>query len=194
LSILGVVACGGGSRRASEAAAAEAKAEAGRTAARAEAAARVEAGRLAALWTYFDLPVGKGRQVSASIRSSENVATGGAEPKAVMLVFRDHPSWGRSSYLVLENGDFNCTRCTVGVSVDGAEAIRVPAHEPRTNEAIALFIDDHKKLWALTNDAKQVRIEFPVKAGGTRTAAFDVGGLDSTKMPGWGARPAQRGR
>jgi hypothetical protein len=28
-------------------------------------------------------------------------------------------------------------------------------------------------------------VEFPVKAGGTRTAVFEVAGLDRTKLPGW---------
>ena len=28
-------------------------------------------------------------------------------------------------------------------------------------------------------------IEFPVKAGGTRTAVFETGGVDATKMPKW---------
>ena len=28
-------------------------------------------------------------------------------------------------------------------------------------------------------------ITFPVKAGGKRTAVFETGGLDPSKMPGW---------
>ena len=32
---------------------------------------------------------------------------------------------------------------------------------------------------------KAERIERTVKAGGTRTAVFEVGGLDSSKLPKW---------
>ena len=33
--------------------------------------------------------------------------------------------------------------------------------------------------------AQRLEIEFPVKAGGSRTAVFEVGGLDGGQMPGW---------
>jgi hypothetical protein len=56
---------------------------------------------------------------------------------------------------------------------------------PKTDEAIAMFINDEAALWKLTAGAKRLSIEFPVRAGGTRTATFEVGGLDRAKMPGW---------
>jgi hypothetical protein len=59
------------------------------------------------------------------------------------------------------------------------------ASRPKTDEAIAMFIEDERALWRMTRDAKRLSIEFPVKAGGTRTAVFEVGGLDREKMPGW---------
>lgn len=59
------------------------------------------------------------------------------------------------------------------------------AHRPDTDEAIAMFIDDDKALWKLVRNAKRISITFPVKAGATRTAEFEVGGLDTTQMPGW---------
>jgi hypothetical protein len=37
----------------------------------------------------------------------------------------------------------------------------------------------------MTAGAARISIAFPVTAGGTRTASFDVGGLDRSKMPGW---------
>src|SRR4029453_3477670 len=92
--------------RAEHAAAEAAKAAEAR--ARDAAAAKREAARLADLWTYSDTPAGKGRQLSTYLYSGEGVDTGGQGPKRVQLVFRDHPSWGRSSYLVLQGGDFNC--------------------------------------------------------------------------------------
>ena len=48
-----------------------------------------------------------------------------------------------------------------------------------------MFVNDWRTLWRLTQGAKRIQIEFPVKAGGTRTASFDVAGLDRSKMPGW---------
>jgi len=48
-----------------------------------------------------------------------------------------------------------------------------------------MFIEDEHALWRLTRDARQLSIEFPVKGGGTRTALFEVGGLDRGQMPGW---------
>ena len=59
------------------------------------------------------------------------------------------------------------------------------ANRPKTDEAIAMFVDDNKSLWRMTRDAKRISIEFPVKAGGTRTAVFEVAGLDRSKLPGW---------
>jgi hypothetical protein len=155
-------------------------------AARAQADAKREAARLTDLWTYTTVPAGKGRQLTASIKSMNDVDADGKTAKWVLLVFRDHPSWGRSSYLVLQNGDFNCYgHCTVKVTADGAAAKPMAAHRPNTNEAIAMFIDDTRAFYRLTSDARQVSVEFPVKAGGTRTAAFEVAGLDRSKLPGW---------
>jgi hypothetical protein len=63
------------------------------------------------------------------------------------------------------------------------------AHRPKTDEAIAMFIDDARAFYRLTTDAKSVSIEFPVKAGGRRTASFEVAGLDRSKLPGWDTAP-----
>jgi hypothetical protein len=104
----------------------------------------------------------------------------------VQLIFRDHPSWGRSAYLVLQAGDFNCYGgCRLQVTVDDAAAKSMAGSRPKTDEAIAMFIEDERKLWRMTKGAKRLSIQFPVKAGGTRTAVFEVGGLDRSQMPGW---------
>lgn len=188
--VLATAAFGCGDRGPSEAeqAAAAARAAAAEEEARvrAERAAALEVERLAALWTYHETAVQNGRQVTAAIRSTGNVDTDGQGAKSVQLVFRDHASWGRSSYLVLQAGDFDCApRCTVGVSADDAEPVRMAARRPDTDEAIAMFINDAPALWRLVSAATRVSIEFPVRAGGTRTAVFDVVGLDETRMPGW---------
>ena len=154
--------------------------------AREESKARVEAQRLAALWSYQQASVGGGSQVTAAIRSVDDVDTDGRGAKPVQLVFRDHTSWGRSSYLVLQAGDFDCRpRCTVSVTTDDRAPSPMAARRPTTDEAIAMFINDAAALWGLTAGAARMSVEFPVKAGGTRTASFDVAGLDESRMPGW---------
>jgi len=50
-----------------------------------------------------------------------------------------------------------------------------------------MFINDAVALWNLTRGATRISVEFPVAAGGTRTASFDVGGLGAARMPGWNA-------
>jgi hypothetical protein len=141
--------------------------------------------RMQALWQYNQIPVGKGTQVSAQIYSKERVDVDGSGAKTVQLVFRDHPQWTRHAYLVLQAGDFRCPQCKVQVSVDGGKPIAMAAWRPSTDEAIALFITDQKALWKLARKAKVISIEFPVKAGGTRTAVFETGGVDSSRMPTW---------
>lgn len=140
--------------------------------------------RLAALWTYQTQPLPRGQQVTASLYAKERVDVDGSGPRPVQLIFRDHPEWGRSSYLVLEAGDFDCYGgCKVKVSVDGAAPKRMDASRPRTDQAIAMFVEDERALWWLAKAAQTVAIEFPVEAGGTRTAVFEVGGLDPARMP-----------
>ena len=142
--------------------------------------------RLSVLWTYQVQPVKGGEQLSASIYAKDYVDTDGSGARPVQLIFRDHPDWGRSSYLVLEKGDFDCYGgCKVQLKVDDAEPRRVDASRPKTDEAIAMFIGDEKMLWRTVKGAKVIAIEFPVKAGGTRTAVFEVGGLDANKLAKW---------
>jgi hypothetical protein len=186
MACLVVFSACGPSARSEARRAAEAAREAELAAAARTRSERLEVERLAALWTYHDIPVENGQQRTAAIRSTENVDSGGQEARSVQLVFRDHPSWGRSSYVVLQSGDFACTpRCTVTVTADDREPIRMAARRPNTDEAIAMFINDAQALWKTTTVATRLNIEFPVKAGGTRAAGFEVAGLDDSKMPGW---------
>ena len=153
---------------------------------RAKAEAMREAQRLAALWAYNIETVKGGRQLSAAIYAKKEVDTDRSGAKPVRLIFRDHPSWGRSSYLVLQAGDFNCYGgCKVKVTVDDGAPKSMAALRPKTDDAIAMFINDQRALWRMTRKAKTLAIEFPVKAGGTRTAVFEVAGLDGGKLPGW---------
>jgi hypothetical protein len=185
LSLL--AACAGPSTESRAAAAAARAAEEERT--RAEADARRERARLADLWTYSSVPVSGGRQVSATIRSVADVETDGVAPRSVTLVFRDHPAWGHSSYLLLQAGDFRCGGgCSVTVTVDDAAPRTMAARRPKTDEAIAMFIDDARGLYRQMTTARRMAIAFPVRAGGTREAVFDVAGFDPSKMPvAWAA-------
>lgn len=145
-----------------------------------------EARRTEALWAYQSQLVGAKQQLSAAIYASENVETDGATARPVRLIFRDHPEWGDSSYMVLEAGDFDCYGgCRVKVTADDADPRRMAASRPDTKDAIAMFIEDEAALWKLVKAAEAVSIEFPVKAGGTRTAVFEVGGLDPARLPDW---------
>lgn len=178
----------------SDGAAERAAAAAAEEAAKAKVQATIEAKRLASLWTYHDVPSGSGRERHASIFSTLSVETDGGMPRPVRLVFRDRWGWGRSSYLVLEAGDFDCARgCTVAVSVDDGKPTRMAAQRPATDEAIAMFINDWEALWRSIKGAKQLSIEFPVKGRGVRTATFEVGGLNRSRMRGWDAAPDARG-
>lgn len=142
--------------------------------------------RLQALWDYAQAQVKGGVQRSAAIMAQAPVDVDGSGAKPVQLVFRDHPEWKRSSYLVLQAGDFRCGGgCKVKVTADGAPARAMDAWRPDTDEAIAMFITDQKALWKLAGKTKRLEIEFPVKAGGTRTAVFETGGLDASQLPGW---------
>lgn len=155
-----------------------------------KAKAEREQRRVESLWSYMSTPVklakGKsGTQLSASIYARANVETDGSVPRPVQLIFRDHPDWGRSSYLVLQAGDFNCYGgCKLKVSVDG-KTRSMAGSRPKTDEAIAMFVEDEHGLWRSLRGAKELSIEFPVKAGGVRTATFEVGGLKPDKLPGW---------
>ncbi|NLA67247.1 MAG: hypothetical protein GX856_03180 [Gammaproteobacteria bacterium] len=154
--------------------------------ARARADAAREEARLEALWAYNTETVKGGNQLSAAIFSRQGVDSDGSGAKPVRLIFRDHPGWGRSSYLVMQAGDFDCYgACRVSVTVDDAAPKRMAANRPDTDEAIAMFIDDGKALWRMLDGATRLAVEFPVKAGGTRTAEFEVSGLDRSRMPGW---------
>lgn len=142
--------------------------------------------RLEALWDYAQVAADGGVQRSAAIYSKEPVDVDGSGAKPVQLVFRDHPKWERSGYLVLQAGDFRCAGgCKVKVAADGGAAKSMDAWRPDTDEAIAMFITDQKALWNLLRKTQVVEIEFPVKAGGTRKAVFETGGLDAKQMPGW---------
>ena len=71
------------------------------------------------------------------------------------------------------------------IQLEGKPAKWLPGSRPKTDEAIAMFIEDERALWKMTKGAKTLEIEFPVKGLGKRSAVFEVAGLDPARMPGW---------
>jgi hypothetical protein len=142
--------------------------------------------RTASLWSYDVETVKGGQQLSASIYARDPVDTDGSGAKPVRLIFRDHPGWGKSSYLVLQAGDFDCYGgCKVKVSLDDGAPKPMAALRPKTDDAIAMFVNDERALWKMIDGKQLLTIEFPVKVGGTRKAVFEVAGLDRSKLPKW---------
>lgn len=152
---------------------------------RGKAAAQRESRRLAKLWSYAAVPEAGGTQYTAAIESREPLggATGKSAERA-RLVLRVHPKWGRSVYLLLDNATFDCRKgcATLPVKFDDAAAQRMKATIPPTGEP-ALFIDDDKGFIARLQKAKSVAIDVTIKAIGAKTLVFEVGGLDSSKLP-----------
>lgn len=147
-------------------------------------AAREEA-RLANLWSYSSEAVKGGTQLASTIFSKEGVDTDGSGAKPVQLVFRDRPGWGRSAYLVLKGGDFDCYGgCRLKLGLDG-KTRTFRGERPNTDEAIAMFIRDERDLYRALDGVKELKVDFPVKKLGNRTAVFEVGGLDRTRLPDW---------
>jgi hypothetical protein len=152
--------------------------------AKSQAAAQSESARLQGLWSYQTSPVGKGKQLNASIYAKNDIDTGAGRSQ-VRLIFRDHPAWGRSSYLVLDNGDFDCYGgCALKMLVDGKPRT-MAGSRPKTDEAIAMFVEDERALWRTVKKSKTLTITIPLKGARAQQAVFEVGGLDASRMPGW---------
>ena len=97
---------------------------------------------------------------------------------------RQHPQWGQSVYLLLDNAKFDCSRgcATLPVRFDDAPAQRMKTTIPPTGEP-ALFIDDDKGFIAKMLKAKSVAIDATIKGEGAKTFVFEIGGYDATKLP-----------
>jgi hypothetical protein len=139
-----------------------------------------ESKRLARLWAYNNVPEAGGTQYSAAIASRESLP-GGAR---IRLVLRQHPKWGQSVYLLLDNATFDCSKgcATLPVAFDDAPAQRMKATIPPTGEP-ALFIDDNKGFIAKLEKAQKVSIDVNLYKIGAKTEVFEVGGYDASKMP-----------
>lgn len=153
---------------------------------RAKATAQRESRRMARLWAYAAVAEAGGTQYTAAVESKEplKAAASAKDAERIRLVLRDHPKWGRSVYLLLDNAKFDCSKgcATLPVRFDDAPAQRMKATIPPTGEP-ALFIDDDKGFIAKMLKAKTVSIDAAIKGEGAKTFVFEVGGYDATKLP-----------
>ncbi|MBS0558190.1 MAG: hypothetical protein JSR27_12320 [Proteobacteria bacterium] len=138
--------------------------------------------RLAQLWSYTATAEDGGTQYAAAIASKQAPN----QPNArLRLVLRQHPKWGRSVYLLLDNATFDCKGgcATLPVSFDDGKPQRMKATVPPTGEP-ALFIDDDKGFIAKMEKAKTVDVGVKLKGIGEFNAEFEVGGFVADKwMP-----------
>ena len=59
---------------------------------------------------------------------------------------------------MLEKGDFDCySGCKVQVRADDGAPKPMAASRPKTDEAIAMFIEDERALWRTARDAQTYR-------------------------------------
>ena len=152
---------------------------------RAKAALKADTQRLARLWAYNAVPEAGGTQFTGAIESKQPLKPGADKKnRRIRLVLRQHPKWGQSVYLLLDNATFDCRKgcATLPVSFDGAKAERMKATIPPTGEP-ALFIDDDKGFIAKLQKAKTVAIDVTLKDDGDQTETFEVGGYDPAKLP-----------
>ncbi|KFN44896.1 hypothetical protein [Arenimonas oryziterrae] len=152
---------------------------------RAHAEAVREERRLQELWDYQAVDAdGGGTQRSAAIYSrTVPVEEGEIAPTAdARLVLRDHPSWGRSAYLLLAQKNFDCGRpCSIGIAFDDAPASAWTGKQADSGKGPALFIVDEKKFIVALEAAKKVRITLPKGSGTIPSLVFEVDGYDPAR-------------
>ncbi len=144
-----------------------------------------ESRRLGELWDYQAVAVGKGVQRSAAIYNLTVPAEEGQPvptPDA-QLVLRDHPSWGRSAYLLLAQSRFSCgTPCAMQIRFDDGQARRFAGKQADSGKGPALFIEDEQRFIEAMGSADKVRIELPKGSGRIPALVFEVAGYDPDRF------------
>jgi hypothetical protein len=151
----------------------------------AKAEAVREERRLRDAWDYQAVPADGGTQRSAALYSRTVLVEEDqvAPIPDARLVLRDHPSWGRSAYLLLEQSKFDCGKpCALRIAFDDAEAAGWAGKQADSGKGPALFINDDEKFIAAMTGAKQVRITLPKGSGNIPSLVFDVGGYDAGRQ------------
>lgn len=145
------------------------------------ARAMQEERRLATLWDYQQVAVGKKTQFSAGIFSKQEMFGGEPTdlPPSARLIIRIHPEWGNSIYLVLAQSKFRCgSPCTMQVSFDDGDFKTFPGKQADTGTGPALFIENDKVFYEALLKAKNVKIN--VK--GVPKLEYEVASYDAGKL------------
>lgn len=146
-----------------------------------QAQAMQEERRLATLWDYQQVAVGKKTQYSAGIYSKQEMFGGEPTdlPPAARMIIRIHPEWGNSVYLVLAQSRFQCgSPCRMQISFDGGEYKTFPGKQADTGTGPALFIENDKVFYEALQTAKNITI----KAKGVPDLEYEVASYDPTKL------------
>lgn len=146
-----------------------------------QAQAMQEQQRLASLWDYQKVAVGKKTQFSAGINSNQEMFGGQPTdlPPAARLIIRIHPEWGNSIYLVLAQSQFQCgSPCTMKISFDDGEYKIFPGKQADTGTGPALFIENNKVFYKSLLTAKNIKI----KVKGVPNLEYQVASYDAKKL------------
>lgn len=146
-----------------------------------QAQAMQEERRLATLWDYQQVPVGKKTQFSAGIYSKPEMFAGEPSdlPPAARMIIRIHPEWGNSIYLVLAQNQFRCgSPCTMQISFDDGAYKTFPGLQADTGNGPALFIENEKAFYKALQTAKKIKI----KVKGVPDLEYEVASYDAAKL------------
>ncbi len=161
---------------------------------RKKAGAMRDARRLAGLWEYQAVALANGVQRSAAIYSQTVPADEGEvlpTPDA-RLVFRNHPEWGRSAYLLLAQARFRCGKpCAVQIRFDDGDAQAFAGKQADSGKGPALFIEEEKRFIQAIERSRIVRIEFPQGSGRLAAVAFEVAGYQASRYETAEVMPAR---
>jgi hypothetical protein len=140
--------------------------------------------RLGQLWTYnTELLEGGGDNVvhTAAIYATKDPNDLNNDQTPVRLVLRRHPKWGRSTYLVLDHGTFDCaTGCKMPVQFDDQPPQMFEMNKSDQNKQ-ALFINDEESIRDILDKIRVITIKTTVD-GRPRTIMFEVGGFDRAQL------------
>ncbi len=140
--------------------------------------------RLSQLWTYnTEILEGGGENVvhTAAIYASKDPNDINNDQVPVRLVLRRHPKWGRSAYLVLDHGQFDCAPgCKVPVKFDDQPARMLPSSKSDQNKQ-AMFLDDEQAIRDVLDKIRVITIDTSVD-GRPRSLSFEVGGFDRAQL------------
>lgn len=137
--------------------------------------------RLEKLWSYnTELMEGGGDGVvhTAAIYATHD---GNSDNVPVRLVLRTHPKWGRSTYLVLDKGEFDCAPgCKIAIKFDDTAPQMFSASKSTENKQ-AMFIDDEQAIRQKLDTIRVITMDVNV-GGKPRTLGFEVGGFDRVQL------------